>query len=195
MAQREIDGEVCIPLKSFALAILVCTCLSAVVVRAQQRSDRNTTSKHAAANQMLADMAWMSGSWSGPGLGGQAEEHWTGIAGGSMIGTFRLVGSNDKLIFCELIMIEREGPRVVGRFRHFGPKHTPWEPLDAPLVLDLVRVTPTEAVFEAPAGASPKRLTYGKESGGKLSIRLQSERDGALHDTFLLTLARTELGK
>ncbi len=112
-----------------------------------------------------------------------------------MIGMFRLVGNNDKTVFCEMMMIEQEGPRVVGRFRHFGPKHTPWEALDAPLVFDLVRTSRNEAVFETPAGDSPKRLTYRKNANGELSIKLQTEKDGVLQQGFLLTLARTELGQ
>ena len=32
----------------------------------------------------LEDLAWLEGSWSGDGLGGHCEEHWSAPSGGSM---------------------------------------------------------------------------------------------------------------
>ncbi len=141
----------------------------------------------------LPQIAWISDAWSGKGLGGTVEEHWTKPAGDSMVGLFRLVGADGKLTVCELLMIEQRGKHVVYRFRHFGPGHKPWEELDKPLVFDLIRLTPNEAVFESSVQTDPKRLTYTR-TGDKLAIRVQGETEGVLGDGFTVNMKRTKLG-
>jgi len=141
----------------------------------------------------VADLAWMSGAWSGSGLGGSVEEHWTAPAGGSMLGMFRLVSSENKATVFALLLIEQHGEHVVYHFRHFGPGHKPWEPLDRPLVLDLVRLKDKEAVFESSVQSKPRRLAFRRD-GDRLFIRAQSERDGRLEDDLMLELRRIRPG-
>jgi len=141
----------------------------------------------------LQQIAWISGAWAGKGLGGTVEEHWTKPAGDSMVGVFRLIGADQKMIVCELLLIEQRGKHVVYSFRHFGPGNKPWEELDKPLVFDLIRLTPNEAVFESSVQTDPKRLTYTR-TGDKLAIRVQGETDGVLGDGFTLNMKRTKLG-
>ncbi len=140
----------------------------------------------------VQQIAWISGAWDGEGLGGTVEEHWTNPGGGSLVGVFRLIGADNKMKVCELLMIEQQGKQVVYRFRHFGPGHTPWEELDKPLVFDLIRLTPTEAVFESSVQTDPKRLTYSRD-GDKMTIRVQGEKEGVLGKGFELSLTRTKL--
>ena len=139
----------------------------------------------------LEQVAWLAGSWSGPGLGGTTEEHWTKPAGGSMLGMFRLVNGKDKTQVSELLMIEQEGSHLVYRFRHFGPGHKPWEELDKPLVFDLVKVGPSEAIFDSSVQTDPKRLTY-RRNGDKMTIQVQGEKEGVLGKGFELSLTRTK---
>ena len=142
----------------------------------------------------LDQISWLGGSWTGEGLGGPAEEHWTTPAGGSMLGMFRLIAkSTDKTRVCELLLIEQEGEHVVYRFRHFGPGHKPWEEPDKPLVFDLIEVSATKAVFESSVQTNPKRLTYRRE-GDKLTVRVQGEKDGVLGKGFELSFSKTKLG-
>ncbi len=141
----------------------------------------------------VQQLAWISGAWAGKGLGGTVEEHWTKPAGDSMVGVFRLIGADQKMIVCELLLIEQRGKHVVYSFRHFGPGNKPWEELDKPLVFDLIRLTPNEAVFESSVQTDPKRLTYTR-TGDKLAIRVQGETDGVLGDGFTLNMKRTKLG-
>ena len=142
----------------------------------------------------LEQIAWLVGSWSGEGLGGAVEEHWTKPAGGSMLGMFRLVTrTTGKTRVCELLMIEQEGQRVVYRFRHFGPGHKPWEEPDKPLVFDLIEVSASKAVFESSVQTNPKRLTYRLE-GDKLTVHVQGEKAGVLDKGFELSFSRTKLG-
>ena len=144
-----------------------------------------------AVDATLEQVAWLAGSWSGPGLGGMTEEHWTKPAGGSMLGMFRLVTGKDKTQVSELLMIEQEGSHLVYRFRHFGPGHKPWEEPDKPLVFDLVKVGPSEAIFESSVQTDPKRLTYRRD-GDKMTIQVQGEKDGVLGKGFGISLTRTK---
>ncbi|MCH8913064.1 MAG: hypothetical protein IIA33_05790 [Planctomycetes bacterium] len=141
----------------------------------------------------VQQLAWISGAWDGKGLGGTVEEHWTKPGGGSLVGVFRLIGADDKMQVCELLMIEQRGKHVVYSFRHFGPGNKPWEELDKPLVFDLIRLTPNEAVFESSVQTDPKRLTYTR-TDDTLAIRVQGETDGVLGDGFTLNMKRTKLG-
>ena len=141
----------------------------------------------------VQQLAWISGAWAGKGLGGTVEEHWTKPGGDSLVGAFRLIGADDKMKVCELLMIEQRGKQVVYSFRHFGPGNKPWEELDKPLVFDLIRLTPNEAVFESSVQTDPKRLTY-THTDDKLAIRVQGETDGVLGDGFTLNMKRTKLG-
>ena len=128
----------------------------------------------------LSDMAWMAGTWSGPGLGGQTEEHWTAPGGGSMLGMFRLVNKDGKANVFELLLIEQEGEHVKYRFRHFGPGHKPWEKPDKPLEFDLIEVSESRALFESSVQTNPKRITYRRVGDDELRIRVQGEKDGKL---------------
>ena len=179
-----------------AVTCVTLSCVGLMLLAANDPpKDMKSTQQVASAGieATLQQIAWISGAWDGKGLGGTVEEHWTKPAGDSMVGLFRLVGADDKLTVCELLMIEQRGKHVVYSFRHFGPGHKPWEELDKPLVFDLIRLTPNEAVFESSVQTDPKRLTYTRKDD-TLAIRVQGETDGVLGDGFTLIMKRTKLG-
>ena len=176
-----------------AVLSVLTTALSATDIP-PEKPKRGGVAPSAGIEATLEQIAWLAGSWSGEGLGGAVEEHWTKPAGGSMLGMFRLVTrTTGKTRVCELLMIEQEGQRVVYRFRHFGPGHKPWEEKDKPLVFDLIEVSASKAVFESSVQTNPKRLTYRLE-GDKLTVHVQGEKDGVLDKGFELSLSRTKLG-
>jgi hypothetical protein len=80
--------------------------------------------QHATAT--LSDFAWLAGHWTGPGLAGAAEETWTGPAGGSMLGMYRLVREG-KVVFYEILTLTEKDGSVVLRLKHFNPDLTGWE--------------------------------------------------------------------
>lgn len=172
------------------LAILSTLILSVSPCLRAEPSQAATT-KPVKAN--LSEIAWMAGTWSGPGLGGQTEEHWTAPAGGSMLGMFRLLNKDDKATVFELLLIEQEGEHVKYRFRHFGPGHKPWEKPDKPLEFDLIEVSESKAVFHSSVQTNPKRITYSRVGDEELRIRVQGEKDGELGAGFELVLKRTTL--
>ena len=176
-------------------SVFVCaalSCLAVAFLAAHAPPDKDEVAP-ATLKATVDQLSWISGAWAGKGLGGTVEEHWTKPAGGSMVGMFRLIGGDHKMTVCELLMIEQHGEHVVYNFRHFGPGHKPWEELDKPLVFDLIRLTPTEAVFESSLQTDPKRLTYTRKDD-TLSVRVQGETEGVLGEGFTLNMTRTKLG-
>ena len=109
-------------------------------------------------NPTLADLSWMSGDWqTAPGGRRQIEEHWTGVAGGSMMGVSRTV-AGDKTVEFEYLRIEQ---RQDGIYYVAHPKaRCPGTDFK------LTRASATEAVFENPQHDFPKRIIYRKTDAG-----------------------------
>jgi uncharacterized protein DUF6265 len=109
-------------------------------------------------NPTLADIAWISGDWqTAPGGRRQIEEHWTGVAGGSMMGVSRTV-AGDKTVEFEYLRIEQ---REDGIYYVAHPKaRCPGTDFK------LTRSSATEAVFENPQHDFPKRIIYRKTDAG-----------------------------
>jgi hypothetical protein len=114
----------------------------------------------------IEDLAWLSGDWeTAPGRM-QIDEHWTKVAGGSMIGMSRTVAGG-KTVFFEYLRIEARGDGV---YYVAHPKaRTPGTDFK------LTRLTGQEAVFENPAHDFPKRIIYRKTADGALTARVEGD--------------------
>src|SRR6478736_347802 len=132
-------------LKQIALAILL-----AVLV--------TSTSTQAPA---LADLAWIAGDWqTAPDGRSQIEEHWTQVAGASMMGMSRTV-AGEKTVEFEYLRIEQ---RADGIYYVAHPKaRCPGTDFK------LTRASATEAVFENPQHDFPKRIIYRKTADDSLT--------------------------
>ena len=109
-------------------------------------------------NPTLADLSWISGDWQ-TALGGrrQIEDHWTAVAGGSMMGVSRTI-AGDKTVEFEYLRIEQ---RADGIYYVAHPKaRCPGTDFK------LTSASATEAVFENPQHDFPKRIIYRKTEGG-----------------------------
>lgn len=109
-------------------------------------------------NPSLADLSWIAGDWqTAPGGRRQIEEHWTAVAGGSMMGVSRTV-AGDKTVEFEYLRIEQ---RADGIYYVAHPKaRCPGTDFK------LTRSSATEAVFENPQHDFPKRIIYRKTDDG-----------------------------
>ena len=112
----------------------------------------------------LADISWISGDWqTEPGGRRQIEEHWTPVAGGSMLGMSRTV-AGDKTVEFEYLRIEQ---RADGIYYVAHPKaRCPGTDFK------LTRASATEAVFENPQHDFPKRIIYRKSGGDVLTASI-----------------------
>jgi hypothetical protein len=116
----------------------------------------------------IEELAWISGDWETTpgGSGRQVDEHWTKIAGGSMIGMSRTVAGG-KTVFFEYLRIEKRGAAI---YYVAHPKaRTPGTDFK------LVRLTAQEAVFENLAHDFPKRIIYRKNGDGALTARIEGD--------------------
>jgi hypothetical protein len=171
------------------LAAVAAPALSRVApVAAGARTER--ADQRARAGLALADLDWLAGAWTGKGLGGDVELHWSKPTGGSMVGMSRLV-QNGKTGFFEFILIEQDEQGVTLRFQHFNPGFAAWEK-NGPLVLDLVESGNGRAVFQSrDPKQSPARMVYSLRDerglgvlfdspeafGGPISFELLYERE------------------
>jgi hypothetical protein len=114
----------------------------------------------ATSNPMISDLMWLAGDWqTAPGGRSQTDEHWTQVAGGSMMGLSRTVAGGRTYEF-EYLRIEQ---RPEGIFYVAHPKaRCPGTDFK------LTRLTATEAVFENPEHDFPKRIIYRKAADGSL---------------------------
>jgi hypothetical protein len=114
------------------LSLLMLTSVLSLAVSAQSKLTENTLkldegSKATAAK--IAEFEWLSGTWSGSGLGGTIEEIWSKPQNGAMMGMFRLF-SGGKLSFYEFITLEERDGGMVMRLKHFDPNFVGWEEKD-----------------------------------------------------------------
>lgn len=94
----------------------------------------------------IADMAWLTGTWEGEGLGGTFDEVWTAPAGGAMAGLFRLVRGGAPVFYEILTVLEHEGSLEM-RLKHVNPDMTGWEEKNAFVTFTLVKLDETGAYF------------------------------------------------
>src|SRR5262245_6545658 len=129
---------------------------------------RRTTTAEADAGA-LAPVAWMAGDWETREATPYVEEHWTGPAGGVMLGNSRAI-RDGKMVEFEFLRIEARGD---GAFYMPQPSGKP--PVD-------FRYTPTtsnEAVFVNPGHAAHlKKIIYRKNADGSLAARIEGESNG-----------------
>jgi hypothetical protein len=78
----------------------------------------------------IAAMAWLAGTWTGSGLGGENEEIWSEPRHGVMMGMYRML-KEGKPVFYELLTLsEAEGSLEI-RLKHFDARLRGWEEQDA----------------------------------------------------------------
>ena len=109
-------------------------------------------------NPTLADISWISGEWqTAPSGRKQIEEHWTAVAGGSMMGMSRAV-AGDKTVEFEYLRIEQRTDGIY-YVAHPGARCPGTD-------FKLTSASATEAVFENPQHDFPKRIIYRKTDDG-----------------------------
>jgi hypothetical protein len=114
----------------------------------------------------IEDLAWISGDWETASGRMQIDEHWTKVAGNSLIGMSRTVAGG-KTVFFEYLRIEARGADI---YYVAHPKaRTPGTDFK------LTRLTAQEAVFENPAHDFPKRIIYRKNADGSLTARIEGD--------------------
>lgn len=97
----------------------------------------------------LADVAWLAGNWTGPGLGGTCEEIWVPPLAGckEMMGMFRCVRDGKIVITEHCALVETEGSLTL-KIRHFDAAFNAREEKDKPTTFKLVKLEKGSAYFD-----------------------------------------------
>lgn len=112
----------------------------------------------------IADIAWISGDWqTEPGGKRQIEEHWTNVAGGSMLGMSRTV-AGEKTVEFEYLRIEQRADGIY----YVAHPNARCPGTD----FKLTRASATEAVFENPQHDFPKRIIYRKTGDDSITATI-----------------------
>ena len=109
----------------------------------------------------VADLAWMTGTWSGPVGGGNVlEENWTVPRAGSIQSLVRMTGPNGTSMV-ELIVIEEEEGTLRLRLQQWDPGMKPRT--EGPSVMTLAELGENTVAFQAEEGAMFDRLRYTRD--------------------------------
>jgi len=125
----------------------------------------------AGATAKIADVAWLAGTWRGAGLGGVNEEYWSGPAGGTMMGMYRLL-EDERVVFYELLTLGEADGSLMLTLRHFHPDLRAWEERDDTVRMPFIKSEAGRYYFEG--------LTLAPKANGTLTVYLAIESKGAL---------------
>jgi hypothetical protein len=128
----------------------------------------------------VKDLAWMSGAWECSIWGGTFQERWSEPAGGTMIGSGRLIAEG-KTQFMEFMSVE---PNKEGKLVMWMLLGSPSEGTKKGVPFTMTSSTKTEAVFENPKNDFPSKIMY-KRSGDMLKCRIEGMQGGKpSHEDF-----------
>jgi hypothetical protein len=122
----------------------------------------------------LADLAWLTGSWSGQRGSDNIEEYWSTLTEGALMGMFRLF-RGDQIRFYELITLTFEDGLLVMRFKHFDADLVGWEEKGEALEFPLVQCTNQGTVFFERNVPDPRWLIYRREDERTLIVSFERE--------------------
>jgi hypothetical protein len=108
------------------LAGAVTACLMATHPCIAQET-RSAVAGQASPAARVAELAWLSGEWTGAGIGGApAREVYSAPLAGHLTGHF-VQTRGEGIAFMELVDIAEEGDTLVYRLKHFNADLTGWE--------------------------------------------------------------------
>ncbi|MCZ6710746.1 MAG: DUF6265 family protein [Gammaproteobacteria bacterium] len=120
----------------------------------------------------VADLAWMTGSWTGP-IGEQTlEENWIRPMGGSIAAVVRFT-QDGATNMTELIVIEESHGTLVFRVQQWFPGYVPRNP--EPHEMALVELAENRVGFAATGAGDFKTLTYSRPSADSFNIDVETK--------------------
>ena len=152
-----------------------------LAVAAPSRAEEEA--KHVDATEVLSEMSWLAGSWSGAMWGGTFEAYYSTPAGGKILSYSRLL-KDGKTAFHEFEIFECRAHTV-----HLRP-HPGGRPAGE-FMLKSADPKKRQAVFENPKKDFPTRIVYRRVTDEKLVITLTDPHGGSTKvEKFELTRAK-----
>ena len=124
------------------------------------------------AGPKVTDLAWMSGTWSGPtGPNSTLEENWTKPVAGTMASMVRGTGEG-RTTMIEMIVIEEENDSLVLRLQQWDPGFKPRT--EKPQTMKLLGIEGRSVRWEAIDEGGIKRLSYSRPADDKFVITVET---------------------
>ena len=117
----------------------------------------------------IEDISWLTGHWSGSGLGGAAEDLIAPAAGGEMMGMFRHLKADGSVNFYEFYVFAEKDGSLTQRLKHYSPPLSGWEEKDEFVEFPLVEVAENAVYFDG--------LTYLLRADGSLKVGVRVAED------------------
>ena len=135
------------------------------------------------ATAAIEEMGFLTGRWTGDGLGGTTEETWGTPEGGVRVGTFRLV-RDGKPVFYEFMTLSQTENGLAMRLKHFNPDMKGWEEKDKFVEFRYIGSKGPLVYFSG--------LTFDRSDPNALTIYLAlRQKEGELREeTFRMKRAR-----
>jgi len=125
---------------------------------------------HAAARD-IDKLAWLEGCWARDGGEPGSGEHWSALAGGTLLGVGRTIkgGKTVDFEFMQLRHLDAPDGRLAFIALPAGQDRT---------VFPLLRISDTSATFEQPGHDFPQRVIYTRQGQTRLLARIEGSVDG-----------------
>lgn len=124
-----------------------------------------------AAEPEIAKLSWLSGCWASDGGELGSGEHWTSLAGETMLGTSRTV-KHGKTVQFEFMELRYLPDGQLAFIAHPSGQNT--------TAFQVLRINDSEVVFENLQNDFPQRVAYAREGNSKLKARIEGVRKGTL---------------
>jgi hypothetical protein len=167
--------------RSVAILSLLGVALSAGAFASVSKSDSPHSTPASTAEQarpVLAELAWIAGTWREEQANGDLiEERWDPPLGNAMTGTMRWMHDGKAKLY-EFLLLEEDADGVHLYVSHFNPGCKAWEgEKEAALTFELEEVADGVAVFGSKV-EFPRRYTMRKGADGVLHAALEGVRGG-----------------
>lgn len=123
------------------------------------------------AQQSVADLSWMTGSWTGKLGVSTVEEIWTTPSSNSIQASVRILADGAAIVH-EFIVITQKDDGLVLSLQQWGPGY---EPLGPATTMTLSEMTQNSVTFDAEEGAAIKRLTYRRKDEQTFEIAVTTQ--------------------
>ncbi|MEL1251743.1 DUF6265 family protein [Aurantiacibacter gilvus] len=160
--------------------------LASLAFPAAAQETRVAEAGHVAPAATVEDLAWLSGGWSGPGIGGAlSHESWLPPAGDTMVGLFVQEDGDGGLMFTEhMYIVEEENGSLAVLLKHFNADLTGWEERDDMVRFPLVALEDCAAYFNG--------LTYRCDGDDGLVVAVRMSNSDGTTGELVFNFRRAE---
>ncbi len=155
--------------------VVLLLALSLATAPARAAETRTAPDGHVPPPATVAQLGWLSGIWTGQGIGGApATEVYSPPGAGSIAGHFVQQDGEGGVEFFEIMQIAEVDGSLVYRLKHFSDELVGWEEKDRHVAFPLVAIDADAVYFSG--------LTLRREGDTLISAVLVRQADGSVSE-------------